>query len=124
MFRLEAPANSMTWSANQDINFDGQIETSLDGYNDWASIDLRQIGATGNDFWAAGGVLSSKTGGGVLSSKTGGGVLSSKTGGGVLSSKTGGGVLSSKTGGGVGSEINTQTANSFVRIPRRSTVHR
>jgi len=115
MFRLEGPANSLTWAANQDINFDGQIETSLDGFNDWASLDLRQIGATGNDFWAAGGVLSSKTGGGVLSSKTGGGVLSSKTGGGVLSSKTGGGVLSSKTGGGVGSEINTQTANSVVR---------
>ena len=115
MFRLEGPANTITWSANQDINFDGQIEASLDGYNDWASLDLRQIGATGNDFWAAGGVLSSKTGGGVLSSKTGGGVLSSKTGGGVLSSKTGGGVLSSKTGGGVGSEINTQTANSVVR---------
>jgi hypothetical protein len=115
MFRLEGPANSITWSANQDINFDGQIEASLDGYDDWASMDLRQIGATGNDFWAAGGVLSSKTGGGVLSSKTGGGVLSSKTGGGVLSSKTGGGVLSSKTGGGVGSEINTQTANSVVR---------
>jgi hypothetical protein len=115
MFRLAGPANTLTWSAIQDINFDGQIETSLDGYNDWASIDLRQMGATGNDFWAAGGVLSSKTGGGVLSSKTGGGVLSSKTGGGVLSSKTGGGVLSSKTGGGVGSEINTQAANSFVR---------
>ena len=115
MFRLEGAASSLTWSANQDINFDGQIEASLDGYDDWASIDLRQIGATGNDFWASGGVLSSKTGGGVLSSKTGGGVLSSKTGGGVLSSKTGGGVLSSKTGGGVGSEINTQAANSVVR---------
>ncbi|HEV2102811.1 MAG TPA: hypothetical protein VGR58_08525 [Candidatus Acidoferrum sp.] len=115
MFRLEGPASSITWSANQDINFDGLIEASLDGYDDWASLDLRQIGATGNDFWASGGVLSSKTGGGVLSSKTGGGVLSSKTGGGVLSSKTGGGVLSSKTGGGVGSEINTQTANSVVR---------
>ncbi|HET7109152.1 MAG TPA: PxKF domain-containing protein [Candidatus Acidoferrum sp.] len=118
MFRLEGPASSISWSAKQDINFDGQIEASLDGFNDWASLDLRQIGATGNDFWAAGGVLSSKTGGGVLSSKTGGGVLSSKTGGGVLSSKTGGGVLSSKTGGGVGSEINTQIANSVVRPPK------
>ncbi|HET6929097.1 MAG TPA: PxKF domain-containing protein [Candidatus Acidoferrum sp.] len=118
MFRLEGPASTINWSANQDINFDGQIEASLDGFNDWASLDLRQIGATGNDFWAGGGVLSSKTGGGVLSSKTGGGVLSSKTGGGVLSSKTGGGVLSSKTGGGVGSEINTQIANSVVRPPK------
>jgi hypothetical protein len=106
MFRVEGPADSISWSAPQNINFDGQIETNLDGYNDWASIDLRQIGATGNDFWA---------GSGVPSSKTGGGVPSSKTGGGVTSSKTGGGVPSSKTGGGVGSEINTQTANSVVR---------
>ena len=108
MFRLEGPANSITWSSNQDINFDGQLEASLDGYNDWANVDLRQIGATGNDFWAAGGVGSSRTGGGVGSSRTGGGVGSSRTGGGVASSKTGGGV----------GEINTQTANSVVRTSK------
>jgi hypothetical protein len=116
MFRVEGPANSITWSANQDINFDGQLEASLDGYDDWVNIDLRQIGATGNDFWA-GGVQSSRTGGGVQSSRTGGGVQSSRTGGGVQSSRTGGGVQSSRTGGGIG-EINTQTANSFVRSPK------
>jgi hypothetical protein len=54
MFRLQGPANSISWAANQDINFDGQVESSLQGYNDWANIDLRQIGATGNDFWAGG----------------------------------------------------------------------
>jgi hypothetical protein len=115
MFRVEGPANAIAWSAGQDINYDGQIEGSLDGFNDWANIDLRQMGATGNDFWAAGGVSSSRTGGGVNSSKSGGGVASSRTGGGVISSRTGGGVNSSKSGGGVGSEINTQTANSVVR---------
>jgi hypothetical protein len=29
----------------QDINFDGQIGASLQGFNDWAHIDLRQTGA-------------------------------------------------------------------------------
>jgi len=34
-FRLEAPASSMTWSANQDLDYDGTIEASLQGYSDW-----------------------------------------------------------------------------------------
>lgn len=105
-FRLQGPASSITWSANQDINFDGKIETALQGYSDWANIDLRQIGATGNDFWA----------GGALPIKTGGGALPIKTGGGALPIKTGGGALPIKTGGGVG-EITVQAANSIVRNP-------
>jgi hypothetical protein len=60
MFRLEGPTRSIPWPAPppQDINFDGKIETgmtSLRGYHDWDNINLRQIGATGNDFWAGGG---------------------------------------------------------------------
>ena len=31
MFRLQGPAASIAWSANQDINFDGQIRASLPG---------------------------------------------------------------------------------------------
>jgi hypothetical protein len=112
MFRQQGPNSSLTWATNQDINFDGTIETALDGYDDWDNIDLRQVGATGNDFWSGG---SSRTGGG--SSRTGGG--SSRTGGG--SSRTGGGSSrvgggSSRTGGGVG-EIDVRTINSFVRTP-------
>ena len=66
MFRLEGPVvgpNSIAWSANQDINFDGQIEASLQGYSDWDSVDLRQIGATGNNAWAAGLPALPKVGG-------------------------------------------------------------
>jgi Putative Ig domain len=41
------------WSANSlDINFDGTIDTSVlgfRGYNDWANVNLLQIGATGSD---------------------------------------------------------------------------
>jgi len=109
MFRLEGPSSSIMWSANQDINFDGTIESNLRGYGDWLNTDLRQIGATGNDFWAGG---SSRVGGG--SSRVGGG--SSRVGGG--SSRVGGG--SSRVGGGVG-EINFQTANSVVRPPSKLT---
>jgi hypothetical protein len=107
MFRLQGPAASISWAANQDVNFDGQIENNLQGYSDWANIDLRQIGATGNDFWV---------GGGVKSSTIGGGVKSSTIGGGVKSSTIGGGVKSSTIGGGVG-EITVQAANSVVRNP-------
>jgi hypothetical protein len=112
MYRLEGLASTIAWAANQDINFDGAIETNLRGYSDWPNIDLRQVGATGNDFWSGG---SSRTGGG--SSRTGGG--SSRTGGG--SSRTGGGSSragggSSRTGGGVG-EIDFRAANSVVRKP-------
>jgi hypothetical protein len=49
MFRLDGATAGLTWSNNQDINFNGQIDTSLRGFNDWAAIDFRQIGATGSD---------------------------------------------------------------------------
>jgi hypothetical protein len=107
MYRVQGSAISMAWSANQDTNFDGKVEASLDGYNDWDNLDLRQIGATGNDFWV---------GGGVRPSGTGGGVRPSGTGGGVRPSGTGGGVRPSGTGGGVG-EITIQAASSVVRTP-------
>jgi hypothetical protein len=109
-FRLQEPAASITWSANQDLNFDGKIAASLQGYNDWANVELRQVGATGNDFWA-GGALPYKTGsGGALPYKTGsGGALPYKTGS--------GGALPFKTGGGGVGEITVQAANSIVRNP-------
>ena len=107
MYRAQGPATSISWLANQDINFDGKLESNLQGYNDWADLDLRQIGASGNDFWV---------GGGVKSSTIGGGVKSSTIGGGVKSSTIGGGVKSSTIGGGVG-EITFQAASSVVRSP-------
>ena len=100
MFRLQGPASSISWLGPQDINFDGHTETNLQGYNDWGNLDLRQVGATGNDFWAAGGVSSSRSGGGVNSSRSGGGVSSSRSGGGV-------------------GEFTSQAANSFVRNPTK-----
>src|SRR5262249_48374619 len=56
MFRLQGPVTSIPCPVPlpQDINCDGTIESSLQGYDDWGNIDLRQSGATGNDFWAGG----------------------------------------------------------------------
>jgi hypothetical protein len=50
MYRVGGTANpiSPAWSNGQDINFNGNTDVSLQGYNDWANIDLRQIGATGS----------------------------------------------------------------------------
>ena len=98
MYRLEGPNSTLSWAKNQDLNFDGTTESALRGFDDWSNIDLRQVGATGNDFWSGG---SSRVGGG--SSRVGGG-----------SSRVGGG--SSRVGGGVG-EIDFRASNSVVRKP-------
>ena len=56
-YRVNASIAPITpaWSNGQDINFDGQLNTQMRGYNDWANIDLRQVGATGGEFasWQA-----------------------------------------------------------------------
>jgi hypothetical protein len=114
MYRLEGPTAPIPWSNGLDINFDGKINASLRGYNDWAHIDLRQIGATGSEStggtpFSGGGTPFS--GGGTPFS--GGGTPFS--GGGTPFS--GGGTPFS--GGGVGhTEITYEVANSVVRPPR------
>ncbi|HEY3626097.1 MAG TPA: kelch repeat-containing protein, partial [Terracidiphilus sp.] len=59
-YRVDAPIAPITpaWSNGQDINFDGQLNARMRGYNDWANIDLRQIGATGGQFASLATVLS------------------------------------------------------------------
>jgi hypothetical protein len=47
MYRVEGLTSSVKWN-DQDTNFNGKIDSNLRGYNDWANIDLRQIGATGS----------------------------------------------------------------------------
>jgi hypothetical protein len=109
-FGLEGLAGSLTWSLNQDLNFDGQIEASLQGYSDWANVDLRQLGATGNDLWAGGRLPTVTTTGGRLPTVT-------TTGGRLPTVTTTGGRLPTvTTTGGVG-EINLKTASSAVRSP-------
>jgi hypothetical protein len=91
--------------SGSDVNFDGSINPALRGYNDWANVDLRQIGATGSDIFGAG-------------IKTfGTGVKTFGTG-----VKTfGTGVKTFGTGIQHAGEISFETANSSVRPPRSLT---
>jgi MBG domain (YGX type)/PASTA domain/Abnormal spindle-like microcephaly-assoc'd, ASPM-SPD-2-Hydin len=59
-YRVDAPIAPInpSWSIGQDINFDGQLNTQMRGYNDTANIDLRQVGATGGEFASLANVLS------------------------------------------------------------------
>ena len=59
-YRVNASIAPITpaWTPGQDINFIGVLETEERGYNDWGSIDLRQVGATGGEFASLASVLS------------------------------------------------------------------
>ncbi|HLJ16724.1 MAG TPA: hypothetical protein VKV15_19670, partial [Bryobacteraceae bacterium] len=131
MFRVEGPTSLIPWPATpQDINFDGSLEASLRGYNDWANIDLRQVGATGNDFWAGGAPFGSggaPFGSGGAPFGSGGAPFGSggaPYGSGGAPFGSGGAPFGSGGApfgsGGVG-EITPQIANSVVRAPSKLT---
>jgi hypothetical protein len=140
-FRLSGASTSIQWFGGQDINFDGTpnattASSPLRGFNDWAHVDLRQIGATGSNipgggifgvgggifgvgggifgvgggiFGVGGGIFG--VGGGIFG--VGGGIFG--VGGGIFG--VGGGIFG--VGGGVGNgEITVEVANSVVRPPR------
>src|SRR5689334_18649022 len=54
MVRVPGLASTLSFVANQDINFDGNNRETLRGHKDWTGtstapgIDLRQVGATGS----------------------------------------------------------------------------
>jgi hypothetical protein len=131
MFRVEGPTNLIPWAATpQDINFDGSLAASLRGYNDWENIDLRQVGATGNDFWAGGAPFGSggaPFGSGGAPFGSGGAPFGSggaPFGSGGAPFGSGGAPFGSGGApfgsGGVG-EITPQIANSVVRAPSKLT---
>jgi len=101
MYLVGGPANPITpaWVNDSDVNFDGTINTTLRGYNDWASLDLRQFGASGADMFGTG------------IGRTGPGI--GRTGPGI--GRTGPGI--GRTGPGRG-DLTFATANSSVRPPR------
>jgi hypothetical protein len=139
MYRISGPTPTplspsstipIKWSSpTLDTTYDGKIEMQMRGYNDWAALDLRQIGATGSDV-AGGGILGNGggllgNGGGILGNGggilgNGGGILGNGggilgNGGGILGN--GGGILGN--GGGVGNgEITREAANSVTRPPK------
>jgi hypothetical protein len=104
-FLLQGPASSITWAMNQDINFDGQVEIALDGYSDWENVDLRQIGASGNDFWYGGAFPSARVSGAPLQSRVSGAPLQSRVSGAVQQARVS------------GKDIDFKTANAAVRPP-------
>jgi X-X-X-Leu-X-X-Gly heptad repeat protein len=110
MYVVEGAADPITpassWVNGSDVNFDGTISAALRGYDDWANLDMRQIGATGSEIYG-GGKLTVGTG----KLTVGTGKLTVGTG----KLTVGAGKLTVGTGVG---ELNFQTANSFVRSPR------
>jgi len=58
-YRVTGPIAPITppWSNGQNITFDGQLYTTLRGFNDLNNIDLRQVGATGGQFASLASVL-------------------------------------------------------------------
>ena len=63
MVREDHSVSSMTWTAPGDINFDGQVNIALRGYEDLPNIDLRQVGATGGEYVSMAGLLGFGSGG-------------------------------------------------------------
>jgi hypothetical protein len=120
MYLATGPANPITpaWvTPKSDVNFDGTIRANLRGYNDWASLDLRQIGATGSDTLGGGGKGIVGGGGKGIVGGGGKGIV-----GGGGKGIVGGGGKGIVGGGGLGhGEFDLKTANSYVRSPRNLT---
>jgi len=97
MYLVAGPADPITpgWLSGWDVNFDGILSTTLRGYSDWANLDLRQLGGTGNDISGTGKLT---------------------VGTGKLTVGTG----KLTVGTGVG-ELTYETANSVVRPPKNAT---
>jgi hypothetical protein len=97
----------------QDLDFNGSVtNAAFLGFNDWASLDLRQIGSRLGAFGFSGG-SGGRTGGG--GGRTGGG--GGRTGGG--GGRTGGG--GGRTAGGGEKEQDSETANSTADSPQNVT---
>ena len=129
MSQSDTAASALSWAADQDINFDGNSTEVLQGYNDWANIDLRQIGATGTNS-SAGGELNWGGGGQNLGGggqNLGGGGQNLGGGGqnfGGGGQNLGGGGQSLGGGGqnlGGGGEQDVIIANAATHPPQNST---
>ena len=63
MVREDHDIASLTWTPGRDINFDGQLNAALAGYDDLPNVDLRQVGATGGEYVSMAGLLGFGSGG-------------------------------------------------------------
>ncbi len=133
MVRVPGLASTLSFVANQDINFDGNNRETLRGHKDWTGtstapgIDLRQVGATGSlsssgvDGLGGGGGVDGIGGGGGIDALGGGGGIDGIGGGGGVDGLGGGGGVDGLGGGGGQGEISHDTANSVTRPPRNLT---
>jgi hypothetical protein len=135
MYRVNGPTGSISWSAGQDINFDGNAREVLRGYDDWANIDPRQIGAAGSNsvagigFGGSGGIGFAGSGGvgwagsGGIGFAGSGGIGFAGSGGigfggsGGIGFAGSGGIGFAGSGGVGNGEITFEVANSVVRPP-------
>jgi hypothetical protein len=117
----------------QDVNFNGSSTGSPDppdppafnymqGFNDWANADLRQIGSQESalGFSGGGGASAAQTGGqGASAAQTGGqGVSAAQSGGhGVSAAQSGGHGISAAQSGGHGAEQDADTACATADPP-------
>jgi parallel beta-helix repeat protein len=124
MYRQEGPVNlsgfPLLWADKQDIDFDpnGSPSAMLRGFNDWANLDLRQIGATGSSYAIGGGF---PIGGGGFPIGGGGFPIGGggfPIGGGGFPIGGGGFPIGGGTSAG---DITFETANSVTRPPRNLT---
>ncbi len=127
---------SPNWADSQNITFDGPAYSTLHGYNDLTNLDLRQVGATSDEFASlqnstsygsagvtigGGGGVTIGGGGGVTIG--GGGGVTIGGGGGVTIGGGGGvtigggGGVTIGGGGGATTELDYVTANAVVRPP-------
>ncbi len=131
MYLHSGPATNISWTDgnliykfqnNQDVDFNGTSDVALHGFNDWANIDLRQIGATGSAYTVGGGFPQGGGGfpqGGGGFPQGGGGFPQGGGGfpqGGGGFPQGGGGFP--QGGGNRAGDISHDTANAVTRPPR------
>jgi len=131
------PVLDFTYSAGQDINFNGSITDVMHPHNEWegtpaaadgsvglsSGVDLQQVSAAGTvsaigPGGEAGGLKPSGTGGGLKPAGTGGGLKPAGTGGAGFTPAGGGGGFKPAGTGGASFELTHNQASSYPRPPQ------
>jgi len=126
-----------TYSAGQDINFNGSTTDVMHPHNEWegtpaaadgsvglsSGVDLQQVSAAGTvsaigPGGEAGGLKPSGTGGGLKPAGTGGGLKPAGTGGAGFTPAGGGGGFKPAGTGGASFELTHNQASSYPRPPQ------
>jgi hypothetical protein len=131
------PVLDFSYSAGDDINFNGTITDVMHPHNEWegtaaaadgsvglsSGVDLQQVSAAGTvsaigPGGEAGGLKPSGTGGGLKPAGTGGGLKPAGTGGAGFTPAGGGGGFKPAGTGGASFELTHNQASSYPRPPQ------